>query len=929
MGTSMTERRFGWRVRARKTLALVVVGAALGSLFATSAATRQPAPALAESVDSAEAVEAAESAEPVFIDPGPRRILRAGDELSPDEFAEVMARVEAAATSDSVGIQSAPLSTFEVEYIGFGNDPSAQAAFQRAVDAWAAVISSTVPIKVVAEYEPLGAGILGSAGPAYLVAIPLGPYPGRYIPAALGNALEGEDLFPADDDVLASFNSSGIPWHFGTGVPPAGFYDFTTVVMHELGHGLGFYGLDSYNSGTGVGELGYDVPGFGRIISPYDEMTERADGTPFSTLANPSVTLGTALRSPAVIDAPLIRSANGGVPAPIYTPNTYNSGSSYSHFDEATYGSTQLMTPFLSPQEVHTTPGDLTMAVLHESGWAAPPGAPTISSATAGDRLVTLNWSAPVDTGSTPITSYLVTASPGGQQCLWTSGPLSCAVGGLTNGTNYTFTVQAVNSAGPGAAATSGVRTPQSPYPNGFADPGGFIGITPTRALDTRETGPCVGTTPRTLTIGGNFGIPAGTQAVALNVTVVSPWGSGYTTVWPAGEPMPDSSNLNFLPGEIVPNMVTVKLGTGGAIRLFSNNGCPHIVVDILGYYPSGTTTPGGLVGITPSRALDTRVTGPCVGTTPRTLTLAGTNGVPANATAVVLNVTVVSPWGAGYTTVWPAGVSRPGVSNLNFVAGQVVPNMVTVKLGTGGAIQLYSFNGCPNIVVDVFGYFTPGTPGIGGFTGLTPARVIDTRVSPPCVSTTPRTVTIAGTNGVPSTAGAAVTNVTVVEPWGQGFAVVWPNGTTQPLASNLNFLPGQVVPNMVDVRLGTGGAVRMATNNGCPNMLIDVFGYHSKLATAPLAPATPSAVPGDGQATVSWSAPTSDGGKQVTGYLVTPVRDGVPQSPREFTSTATSQVITGLTNGVSYRFMVQAVNVVGASARSTQSAAVTPVSPP
>ena len=158
---------------------------------------------------------------------------------------------------------------------------------------------------------------------------------------------------------------------------------------------------------------------------------------------------------------------------------------------------------------------------------------------------------------------------------------------------------------------------------------------------------------------------------------------------------------------------------------------------------------------------------------------------------------------------------------------------------------------------------------------------------------------------------------------------MVWPNGTTQPLASNLNFLPGQVVPNMVDVRLGTGGAVRMATNNGCPNMLIDVFGYHSKLATAPLAPATPSAVPGDGQATVSWSAPTSDGGKQVTGYLVTPVRDGVPQSPREFTSTATSQVITGLTNGVSYRFMVQAVNVVGASARSTQSAAVTPVSPP
>ena len=74
---------------------------------------------------------------------------------------------------------------------------------------------------------------------------------------------------------------------------------------------------------------------------------------------------------------------------------------------------------------------------------------------------------------------------------------------------------------------------------------------------------------------------------MALNVTVVNPSGDGYFTVWPAGDAQPFASNLNFVTGQTVPNMVTAKLGTGGAIRLFANNGCPHVVVDVAGYYTS------------------------------------------------------------------------------------------------------------------------------------------------------------------------------------------------------------------------------------------------------------------------------------------------------------------------------------------------------
>ena len=266
----------------------------------------------------------------------------------------------------------------------------------------------------------------------------------------------------------------------------------------------------------------------------------------------------------------------------------------------------------------------------------------------------------------------------------------------------------------------------------GVAAGGRFTGITPMRALDTRNTGPCVSTTPRNLTLGGQFGVQADATAVALNVTVVNPAGAGFLTAWPAGQTQPLASNLNFSPGQTVPNMVTVKLGAGGAISLYANNGCPHVVVDVAGYYTGpGAAGPGGFTGITPVRVLDTRdqFSGPCVGSTPRGLGIAHPYGsVPSNATAVALNVTVVTPSGDGFFTVWPAGETQPLASNLNFVAGQIVPNMVTVKL-EGGGIHMASNNGCPHVVVDVAGYYEGGGPaGPGGFTGITPVRALDTR---------------------------------------------------------------------------------------------------------------------------------------------------------------------------------------------------------
>ena len=98
--------------------------------------------------------------------------------------------------------------------------------------------------------------------------------------------------------------------------------------------------------------------------------------------------------------------------------------------------------------------GSLTLTVAP----ATVPGAPTLTSATAGNAAVALAWSAPASNGGAAITAYTATASPGGAACS-TSG-LTCTIGGLSNGTTYSFSVTATNSVGTGAASNSLTATP-------------------------------------------------------------------------------------------------------------------------------------------------------------------------------------------------------------------------------------------------------------------------------------------------------------------------------------------------------------------------------------------------------------------------------------------------------------------------------------
>jgi hypothetical protein len=159
------------------------------------------------------------------------------------------------------------------------------------------------------------------------------------------------------------------------------------------------------------------------------------------------------------------------------------------------------------------------------------------------------------------------------------------------------------------------------------------------------------------------------------------------------------------------------------------NPGSTDVLLDVLGWFPTGPS----FTGLTPGRLLDTRIPsggtvdaafsglGQLAGGTEFNLPVAGRGDVPAfGAGSVALNVTVARPSEASFLTVWPKGQPRPNASNLNYVPGQTVPNMVIVPIGADGQISIINESGSTDVLVDVLGWFPTGP----SFTGLTPARL-------------------------------------------------------------------------------------------------------------------------------------------------------------------------------------------------------------
>ena len=225
---------------------------------------------------------------------------------------------------------------------------------------------------------------------------------------------------------------------------------------------------------------------------------------------------------------------------------------------------------------------------------------------------------------------------------------------------------------------------------------------TPAGAVDPGET--------VVVDVTGVGGVPANATAVVLNVTATQPTTGSFLTVYPSDTALPLASNLNFDTGVTVPNLVIVKVGADGNVKVYNKLGSVHVIFDVVGWYGA---TGDLLYPLTPARVLDTRTSpqGTPAGKVGANATIAvdvtvGT--IPATASGVIVNTTVTEPTLGSYLTVYPSGVTRPLASNLNFTTGQTVPNLVMVKVGTGGNVQVYNNKGQVHVVFDAVGYFAP-----------------------------------------------------------------------------------------------------------------------------------------------------------------------------------------------------------------------------
>ena len=364
-----------------------------------------------------------------------------------------------------------------------------------------------------------------------------------------------------------------------------------------------------------------------------------------------------------------------------------------------------------------------------------------------------------------------------------------------------------------------------------------FRGVSPLRVLDTRPA-PVKADSYNSVVIAGLAGVPDSATAVVLNVTAIDAEGEGYVTVFPWGDDLPNTSNVNIKRfGQMVPNLVTVRLGIEGKVGLYSSISA-NLLVDVFGYYSaSGATAAGRFIAQTPQRLLDTR--GRATAGEGGIVRLAMPAGIPANTEGLVLNVTAVNSRlrtnGFGYWTAFPAGEDPGTTSNINISApGQTIANQVIVKPSALG-VDFYSYAG-GDLLVDLMGYYTGAGAAVsvdGLFVPVSPTRLLDTRSTPNPLGENVAlhhdwTVEVgtAGQAGIPGSGASAVAlNVTMTRAQGEGFVTVFPAGRGRPDSSNLNAdLAGTTAPNHVQLATGTRGV--SFYSYGGTDLIVDIFGW-------------------------------------------------------------------------------------------------------
>ncbi|MFC1417940.1 PKD domain-containing protein [Streptacidiphilus cavernicola] len=228
-------------------------------------------------------------------------------------------------------------------------------------------------------------------------------------------------------------------------------------------------------------------------------------------------------------------------------------------------------------------------------------------------------------------------------------------------------------------------------------------------------------------------------------------------------------------------------------------------------------------------------------------LKIAGVHGIPSSGvSAVTMNVTDTDATADGFVTAYPDGSPRPAVSHLNFKAGQINPNEVTVPVGSDGYVDLYNFSGSVNLLADVQGYYTTkagASPSQSGLVPLQPTRVLDSTVGPgeTLLQAIPRSVL----SSIRRDPIAVVLNLTATAGTASSYVAADSRSlyTTPPTTSVLNFRAGQTTSNLVVVPVDPQGQVSLYNHSGRVRLIADVQGYYTDDPSAPYVPVTPTRI--------------------------------------------------------------------------------------